>query len=193
MAKIKINFDKKSIQDAIKQLKDIKKKMRKDVPSLFVTRCLEWIRDRANNYLWNIEMDGEILSDIQSHWAIEDVSENVKRLVNTSKKAVFVEFGVGSVGQRESHPEADTEGYIYNKPSKYKHSDGRWYFNVKHKQYAIDLNEGYFSVYQRENSGKIMAVTKGSPANLYLYNAGMDLVSTGAYQDIWNKVLNDTI
>lgn len=193
MAKIEINFDVSSIKTAIKQIRDIKKKMKKQIPDLFVTKCLEWIRDRANYYLWNIEMDADVIMDIQSGWSINNVGKNTKQLLNTSTKAVFVEFGVGIVGEREPHPQSGVEGYEYNQDSRFKHSDGRWFFDVHDKQYAIDLKEGFFSVYQRENSGKIVAVTKGSPANLFLYNAGMDLLSTGAYLNIWKQVLKETL
>lgn len=189
MVKVKINFDKESIEKAIAKLKETKKKMQKDVVDLFLTKCLEWIRDRANFYLSNLSMDSEITTDIQVHWDIQDVSSNVKKLVNTSDKATFVEFGVGSVGQKNEHPQATSENYEYNVPSRYKHSDGSWVFNAKGKEYAIDLNEGYFGVYQRQNSGKVVVVTKGSPANLYLYNAGMDLWSSGHYHKIWAECL----
>lgn len=193
MSTIKINFDLKSLKRAIKQVDEINRKFKKNICPTFIKKCLIWIKDRANTYLQNINMDGEIITDIQNSWSIEAISNNVMRLVNTSRKAVFVEFGVGVVGQQNSHPEANGQSYEYNKPSRFKHSDGRWYFNAQHKQYAIDLNEGYFAIYQRENSGKIVAVTKGSPANLYLYNSAMDLLSTGTHQTLWAETLKETI
>lgn len=186
MAKIKINFDKKSIQEAIKQLKDIKKKMQKDVPSLFVTRCLEWIRDRANEYLSNIDMSGAIISNIQSSWEIQPITNNSMKLVNSSNKAVFVEFGVGKVGQSQSHPNAGVENYEYNVESGKKDKYGRWRFRVN-ESLGVDLVVGNYT-----QDGETIT-TMGSPSTLYLYNAGMDLMSTGVYKDIWNKVLNDTI
>lgn len=191
MATIKINLDVKSINKAIKQVEEIQRKLKEQVPSLFIDKALTWIKDRANFYLSTLPMDSEITGDIQDSWTIERVTNNLKRLVNSSRKAVFVEFGVGIVGQQQEHPNANMENYEYNIPTRYKHSDGRWVFNAKGK--AIDLKEGYFQVYTRENSGKTVAVTKGSPANLYLYNAGMDLLNTGAYQQLWIETLNELL
>ena len=193
MAKIEINFDTKSIEKAINQIKQIKKKLYTEIKDLFLTKCLEWVRDRANFYLSNIPMDNDVITTIQGAWDIKNVTRNVKMLYNTSQPATFVEFGVGIVGQQHEHPEASKEGYEYNKPSRYKHSDGKWVFNSSHKEYAIDLNEGYFGVYQRENSGKTVVVTKGSPANLYLYNAGMDLLSSGEYHRLWKETLKEKL
>lgn len=193
MAKINISLDAKSINNAIKQVESIKTKMATTIPSLFITKCLQWVMNRANEYLSTISMDGEVIADIQSNWTIERVTNNVKRLVNSSNKAVFVEFGVGRVGQISSHPQANIEGYQYNKPSEYKKSDGSWIFDAQHKQYAIDLKEGYYVMIGDENNGRAKVMTKGSPANLYLYNAGMDLISTGAYKILWQQALNETI
>lgn len=193
MAKININFDAKSIKEAIQQVQTIKKKMQDEVPGKFINKCLEWVMNRANQYLSSISMDSEIISDIQGKWIIEKVSNNAMRLVNTSDKAVYVEFGVGRVGERNSHPQANIEGYQYDMPSKYKKADGSWAFDAQHKQYAIDLNEGYYVMYNKENSNRATVLTKGSPANLYLYNAGMDLVTSGAYKTIWQETLKETI
>ena len=193
MATIKINLDVKSINNAIRQVEEIQRKLKDKVPSVFIDKALTWIKDRANYYLANIQMDGEVITNIQNAWSIERVTSNLKRLVNSSQKAVFVEFGVGSVGKESSHPQASKEGYEYNVQTKYKQADGTWVFDAKHKQYAIDLNEGYFSLFQKESNGRVTAITKGSPANLYLYNAGMDLLSSGAYQELWVQTLNEVI
>lgn len=193
MAKININLDAKSINNAIRQVDNIKVKLATTIPSLFITKCLEWIMDRANQYLSGIPMDGEIIADIQSRWNIETISKNRKRLVNYSDKATFVEFGVGRVGQINAHPKASEEGYKYNIETKYKKSDGSWVFDAEHKQYAIDLNEGYYVMFGDDNNGRVKVLTKGSPANLYLYNAGMDLLSSGVYKTLWQQALKETI
>ena len=114
MATININFDVKSIKNAIKQVETIKRKLQKEVPSLFIDKCLEWVRVRANEYLSNINMSGNITSDIQNSWYIETITSNAKRLVNTSDKAVYVEFGVGQVAQGNPHPNSNETNYEYN-------------------------------------------------------------------------------
>lgn len=189
MATIKINFDVKSIREAIKEIEGIKKKFKKEIPDLFLSKCLEWVKDRANNfYLPNIKMSSKILGDINAGWRIEKISQNIKRLVNDSDKAVFVEFGVGIVAQSKPHPNSSNNNpqYEYNIKTNRKDKYGQWRFRVNDSN-DIDLVEGNYT--QEEN----LITTSGSPANLYLYNAAMDLVSTGAYKTIWQETLKLTV
>ena len=192
MKTININFDVKSIKQAIKEIQAVKKKMQKEVPKLFISKCLVWVENRANNYLNGINMDGEVLSDIQSNWNRKVVG-NIGTLTNTSEKAVYVEFGVGRIAQRNPHPQANTENYEYNVQSNSKKPDGSWIFDAQHKQYAIDLQEGYYVMFKAENANRAKVKTKGSPANLYLYNAMMDLISSGAYKTLWQETLTELI
>lgn len=189
MATIKINFDTKSIRQAIKDIENIKKKFQKEIPDLFVTKCLEWVRDRATNfYLPNIRMSSKIIGDISTSWRIEKVSSTIKRLVNDSDKAVFVEFGVGIIGEKTPHPNAinNMPAYEYNVQTNKKDKYGRWRFRVNDNN-DIDLVEGNYE--QEEN----LITTSGSPANLYLYNAAMDLISSGVYKTLWQETLKLTV
>lgn len=190
--RINLSFDKKSIKNAIAELEKARKKLYNKMPSIFVQKCLEWVQNRANYYLSTIPMDTEVTSGIQSAWMIRKINKYASRLVNNNDKAVFVEFGVGRVGERNSHPLANTnegQNYQYDIKTKSKKEDGSWTFNSMHK--TIDLNEGYYIVFGSSKKNAPIVKTKGSPANLYLYNAGMDLVSTGAYKKIWEQVLKE--
>ena len=193
MATINIKLDVKSIKEASKQIQLVQSKLRGYFPTRFINKCLKWIENRANEYLSSIDMDGEVITDIQSSWRTEKISKNAKRLINESDKAVFVEFGVGKIGERNAHPQANEENYEYNIQTKYKQPDGTWIFDAEHKQYAIDLNEGYYVMFGSDKTNRAKVKTKGSPANLYLYNAGMDLVSTGAYKMLWAEALRETL
>lgn len=182
MATIKINLDAKSFKNAIKEIQAIQDKLKTEVPSLFIDKCLGWIQDKANQYLSQVQMSGNIIADIQGSWNIEPVNSNLKRLVNTSEKAVFVEFGVGSVGQTTPHPNSNETGYEYNIDNGKKDIEGRWHFKAD-SNYDVDLVVGH---YTQEND---WVTTKGSPANLYLYNAAMDLISTGIYKQLWLEAM----
>lgn len=197
--KINISLDKKSINNAIKQIKAVKKKIQKDLPTVYLQKCVEWIKNEANNNLAQIPMDYEITSLIAKSWIVSPVVgnritlSNIAEIGNGKNVAVFVEFGVGSVGKSNAHDSADEANYEYNVPSRYKHADGKWTFNATHQQYAIDLNKGYYYIYQRENSGKITAVTKGSPANMYLFKAMKTFETSGIYKKIWEQACAEVI
>ena len=185
MAKIYINFDKKSISNAIKQIQQVKKTLQNETTTVFLTRCLNWIRTRANEYLDMFNIDQRTISDIKSNWEANVVG-NVGTLINKSYKAVFVEFGVGAIGATSPHPNAPHENYEYNVPSDKKDRDGKWRFKVD-EDYGVDLIAGYYS--KKENT----ITTSGSPSTLYLYNAMMDLISSGIYKTLWKEALKQTI
>ena len=188
MATIKINFDKESIREAIKEIQAIKKKFKDEIPNLYLSKCLEWVRDWANTYLLNLKLSHRIVGDIITEWSIERVNKKTMRLVNRSDKAVFIEFGVGHFGSLIPHPNATNNNpeYRYNLKTGKKDKAGIWRFRVNDEN-DIDLIEGN---YWKEDD---LVMTDGSPANLYLYNAAMDLVSTGAYKTIWQETLKLTV
>lgn len=187
MAKIiNINYDEKSLQKAIDRIELIKKKFKTIIPTLFLDRCLDYVISRANEYLDNYVIDKSITSDIQTHWRKETLSTNRVRLVNDSDKAVFIEFGVGRIGAVAQHPNSNQTGYEYNIPTRAKDSAGQWAFKLDEQQ-GIDLVTGYY-----KQKGDVV-ITKGSPANMYLYNAMLDLISSGMHKIIWNKVLEEQL
>ncbi|MGN0960780.1 MAG: hypothetical protein ACI4PF_01110 [Christensenellales bacterium] len=193
MATININFDTKSIKQAIKQVQNIKKKLSSETIKVFLTKCLDWVKNRANEKLSNIQMDNRVIGDIQTNWNIEQVNQYKMRLVNTSDKAVYVEFGVGKVAEDSPHPKAldNNPPYEYNINSGKKDKDGTWRFTLDEER-GIDLVGEFYDITIRKN-GKRTVDTFGSPANLYLYNAAMDLISTGIYKEFWSMSLKQTI
>ena len=187
MAKqINITYDIKSLEKTMQRIELIKKKFDTIIPTLFLDRCLDYIISRANEYLDNYVIDKSITSDIQTHWRKETISKNTVRLINDSDKAVFIEFGVGRVGAVAQHPNSAQTGYEYNVPSTSKDISGQWAFKLD-EQKGIDLVAGYYK--QKDNT----ILTKGSPANMYLYNAMLDLISSGMYKTIWNQVLEEQL
>lgn len=183
---INIGFDTKSIRQAIKEIENIRRKFSNIIPQAYLSKCADYVISRANEYLSNYNIDGEITADIQTHWTKEMPTKNTIKVVNDSDKAVFIEFGVGRVGSISSHPNANETGYQYNLPSSAKSTSGIWAFDVRDKN-GIDLVKGYYK--HRRNS----VITSGSPANMYLYNATLDLISSGAYRTLWLQTLDENL
>ena len=188
---INISLDTRSVKQAIKEINKVQKKLSKQVPKVYLTKCIDYIVAKANEYLMQVNMDNSIIADIQTHWTIEHIGNNQIRLVNNSDKAVFVEFGVGMIGQQNAHPNSYATNYEYNIPTRAKNSAGYWAFEVD-KEKGVDLVANYYRVRQKK-SGTDVAITKGSPANLYLYNAIMDFQTTGAYKKLWQETLEQTL
>lgn len=186
MATIKINFDEKSIKNAIIELNKVQQKLYTTVPKRFLTLCSNWIINRANERIRDLDIGSEVKEDIISRWRVSNLSNNRIKVINDSNKAVFVEFGVGKIGKESPHPQSSSEGYEYNKDSGKKDRYGQWRFTLENKD-QIDLIADYYS--KNENT----ITTKGSPANLYLYNSLMDLISSGIYKLLWQQALLETI
>lgn len=187
MSTIKINFDKKSIQNAIKQVNAAKKKLSSEVIMVFLKKCAIWVRNRADEYLDQIDIGGNIIVEIKNSWSEpQEIAKNAVKLVNTTNKSVFVEFGVGMVGQFDPHPNANNTNppYQYNEKDHYK---GIWNFKIDDEN-SVDLRVGYYDI--DDNN---WVTTQGSPANLYLYNSLMDLISERAYKTLWQESLKETI
>lgn len=197
MAKrINISFDSKSIENAIKQLETIKKKMQGEIPRKFLERCVYKIQDYANQNLDNASssFDPAIINGIKSSWTPPIfVGDNLVRLENINDKAVFLEFGVGIIGEQNSHDNASATNYQYNVDSGKKTKNGYWRFRVDDGR-AIDLDINH---YKRYDSGKDKSqqwvVTQGSPSLSYLFNAIMRMKEENQYKTIWNKVLEESL
>lgn len=212
--RINIDLSKKSIENAIKQIKAAQKKVQKDLPRVFLGKCAEWIKAEANNNLSRIPMDGQVINLIQSRWEISPVVGNMIKISNTAKYqdgrniAVFVEFGVGVVGQSSpKEPDFQREaiaksGYQYNLPSDYKRSsrnpnskyhnnEDAWRFYISPDK-GVDLHTGYYEEYET-SSGNTKIVTAGSPANMFLFKAWKTFETSGAYKTLWEQAKAEVI
>ena len=122
MKKITIELNTKSIKEARKYLLNLKKQIPK-MQQEFLMAVAHWVTDRANDYISLSDIGSLVKDEIKGGWEYEPTANGVK-IVNRTQKAVFVEFGVGVVGQSEAHPNASTEGYEYNVDSGSKSVDG---------------------------------------------------------------------
>lgn len=194
MKHIKVGLSTKSIAFAIRRLENIKKATLPRMIHDFLTECCEWIINEANSQLDTSERGAEVIDDIKSRWSYV-VSENgFAKIVNSAEKAVYVEFGVGVVGQGKPHPNADEAGYDYNRPSLAKDIYDAWYFYADGKESLdIPLNSIVWSSNLQPRSGKdspnrLKVYTAGAEGDMFLYNAMMNLISSGQVHKIWNNI-----
>lgn len=173
--KLNIELNTKSIEQAKKQLIYVKKilpQMQKD----FLEYVAIWIINRANEYLNNSDIGENVKIDIRNGWEYDFTPTGIK-ITNRTEQAVFVEFGVGAVGQGNSHPQASVEGYEYNRPSPYKyagkhHDEDTWRF-TKQSTENVDLPKGSYETWQM-GSGALKIITRGTKGVWYAYNAIVD-------------------
>ena len=181
--KIKVALNAKSIKDAKKQILDIKKV----IPQMnreFMTQCCKWIIEKAKWYVENSDIGSMVKTDINTHWSYI-VTDNSAKITNDSDKAVFVEFGVGIVGQGNPHPNASSESYNYNIPSKSKDENGMWYFWTNSNELdlpfkAVEDIRGFLD-YRGASGKRIVVGTRGAEGLMYAYQAIVD-----ARQDLRN-------
>ncbi|MBR5272758.1 MAG: hypothetical protein IKU25_05120 [Clostridia bacterium] len=201
MKTINVALNQKSIDDAIKELKKAQDQLKGQMLKEFIDRCCKWIVERANHYLdiGASKSGGNVIADIKNHWVIEQstLSQNIFTIKNTSDKAVYVEFGVGIVGQESPHKMSGEVGYQYNIPTKYKyagkhHDENTWRFVVSNKD-DVDLLEGNYEEWPKKD-GTIKIITRGSPSVMYAYNAVVDaknMVASGGgvFAQYWAETL----
>lgn len=175
-------FDKKSYKSAINQVKNLRDitfpQMRKE----FLKRCCEKIIELAKQELLFVDIGDLVKSEISYSWEYE-ISDNKARLINTSDKAVYVEFGVGVVGGESPHPMATESGYQYNVPSGYKMNDNSWIFHIENDE-SLDISSD--NILARKNEHLVM--TRGQKGYMYLFNAVEDFKTNGYAKDIWNEL-----
>lgn len=170
--KIVVELNRKSIKDAIKQLKDSKKVIQDQLMPEYMQRSAEWIRDRANELVSLADIGENVKEAIKDYWFIEKISNSQMVLYNISEKAAYVEFGVGIIGQSSQHPNANNAGYEYNVKSEYKFGQGFWQFNVEDRSW-LDIPEDAIVYQNVTNSGETI-ITQGTEGVWYLYNAVED-------------------
>lgn len=196
--RINIDLSKKSIENAIKQIKAVQKKVQKDLPRVYLEKCVAKIIELANQNLMATNIGSKVKSIIQSQWKISPVVGNKITLSNTAQLesgknlAVFVEFGVGIVGQENSHELAKEANYQYNVPSSSKKENGQWSFGTADGESYMNLEREYYETYDF-GDGVLTIVTKGSPATLFLYKAWKTFETSGLYKTLWEQAKAEVI
>ena len=165
--KINIELNRKSIEQAKKQLMYVKKilpQMQKE----FLEYVAIWLINRANFYVNNADIGELVKLEITNGWEY-DFTESGILIKNTTDKAVFVEFGVGVVGQSQAHPNATAEGYEYNMDSQSKSIDGSWTFFTNSEELDLPQDALLAHNWYKGNRGKggekgkrLLIMTKGA-------------------------------
>jgi hypothetical protein len=189
--RIIISLNENSIKEAIKQVEEIKKKISNELPRVFLLKCVEWIKITAISNLDLTDLSSDVVKEVENGWQTEFVASNIVRLINTADRATYLEFGVGSVGKQQSHSKAGELGYEYDVPSSHKQADGTWKFYID-KNDGVDLNVGFYTVHYTKGQKKEI-VTKGSPANMFLFKAIKEFETTGIYKLLWKQSKEEVI
>jgi hypothetical protein len=175
MKKITIGLNTKDIENAKKYLQNLKKQIPK-MQQEFLMEVAKWIVKQADRYIDQADFGSIVKSQLHRGWDYEQTANGIK-IINRAEKAVYVEFGVGAVGQSQPHPSASTEGYEYNLPSTYKyagkhHDEDTWRF-IKQSTEDVDLPKGSYETWPM-GSGALKIITRGTKGVWYAYNAIVD-------------------
>lgn len=187
--KIKVGLDLQSIQEAIDKLNQAKSSLQHEMINDLLIGCCEGyggikgLIDLANERLAVADIGQNVKDEIARSWRIEQQGTNKVVLHNEHDKAVYVEFGVGVVGQSQPHENAALAGYRYNVESRYKKSDGSWIFKLDDRN---DLDISIDNVIDAEKHEHTIR-TRGQVGYMYLYNALMDFKDFNLPQ-MWEKI-----
>lgn len=180
MKKIKVNLSQQSIENAIAQLEKEKQKFKSQIMRTFLNKCAVWFIDRANYYVSALKIGDIVIEEIEKSWSFT-IDNNICKIINTQEHAVYVEFGVGRVGEAKPHPNASETDYEYNVDSPYKGEDGEWAFFTEEQWLDIPMGDiVYKATYTDKDKRKsprdrLFVVTLGTQGAMYAYNALLDL------------------
>ena len=195
--RINIDLSKKSIENAIKQIKEVQKKVQKDLPRVYLQKCVNEIIRLANQNLMSTDIGSEVKALIQSSWEISPVVANKITLSNTAEfesgknLAVFVEFGVGRVGGSRPHELANQANYEYNVWSMRKDPYDRWTYTLEGGEDRMNIESGYYE--GGETDKGFYFKTAGSPATMFLFKAWKYFETSGMYKELWEKAKAEVI
>lgn len=195
--RINIDFSKKSIENAIKQIKAVQKKVQKNLPRVYLQKCVEWIKAEADKNLWITDIGSSVKAKIQDSWKISKVVDNKIVLSNNAQfesgknLAVFVEFGVGIVGYENSHEMANKANYEYNVLTWSKDQEGKWAYTLDGGASRMNIESRYYEAIGL--NGDFQFVTKGSPATMFLFKAWKTFETSGAYKTLWEQAKAEVI
>jgi hypothetical protein len=190
MKSLKISLNTQSIDQAKQSLANIKQILVDQVTPVYLERAAQWIKNRANEILAKSDIGKDVIRWISNSWHINVASKSRVILSNTSWKAVWVEFGVGIVGQSNKHPNADKEGYEYNVDSGKKFGQGYWTFSIKDES-KLDIPQEAIVDEDYTDDG-LSITTQGTKGVWYLYNAVQDF-KMNEQRRLWNEVLGEFI
>lgn len=196
---VNVELSHNSIKNAIKQLKKFEKhyvgfSSENSSMQKFLERCYYRIIEIANRYIDALEgfEEPEIKNSLKTGWSMSIIG-GMLTVTNDNDKAVFLEFGVGLVGEGSPHPQASEENYNYNIPTDYKKADGTWQFKTHSAEEPVDLKRRNYEIKPLYRGQRLLISTKGNEAGLYAYNALMDFVMNNEGQRIWEELNKEQV
>jgi hypothetical protein len=180
-----------SIKKTIKKLSKFKDNFDIKVSELYLKKCCESIRDLADQYIGTTIEDVVLQDQIRSSWQYE-VHGNSAKLINTSEKAVFLEFGFGIKGAESGYPqEYEPSQYQYDVESRYKSKKDRsWSFSLAEGE-PLDVNEKNILKQWTTKGGRLVILTRGQAPLLFVYNAVMNFRDNKVYKEAWEETLKE--
>lgn len=194
--KLKIALNQKSIKNAINTLKTVKKQLQGEMLDEFYKRCYDYFVSHANYYLLSSGIGDLVIAEIQSSWKyvptmhLDIIGNNIStykggvKFINTAEKSVYVEFGVGVVGEENEHPNANNTNYKYNIPSDSKDIDNSWMF--KSFEEELDIPQKAIVGSKEMADGRLKVWTYGTQGCFYAFNALEDLRKE--VPNIWKEI-----
>ena len=193
-----VTFDlsEKGIVNAKKEIKNIIKAINKEVNTEFVSMCLDWIQNRAIQYLETSGLDSDMINALRENF-VKKVFVNAGHLVVSHPQGAYIEFGVGQVGLQEPYPKAEFNQEInweYDMDSDAKYPlSRRWTFVIKSNE-PLDMLPQNAKLYKEKDNGNKVYISQGSQGVLFMYNAIMDFannleIPAQLYRSAWAKYL----
>ena len=175
--KINVGLSVSSLENAIKELKQIRSNIR-NINREFIRESLLWIQNQANMYLETRVNNFPNSANIAMEWDIKLIKDGrggnfAYELRNKSDVAYFVEFGTGVKGESKKHKVADKVGYKYDVNN---HGEDGWSFAFEYK------DEMYYFKGFRGYEGKS-----------FLYDAFFDFYYLNEWKKIYQKVYDKYI
>lgn len=164
---------------------------------MYLEKCVAKIIELANQNLMITDIGSEVKALIQSSWQISPVVGNRIVLSNNAEfesgknLAVFVEFGVGIVGQGNKHTLANQANYEYNVLTEAKDQNGRWFYTLQGGEDRMNIESNYYQGYSTENG--LQFSTQGTPATMFLYKAWKLFETSGLYKTLWEQAKAEVI
>lgn len=166
--KINVSLSVSSLENAIKELKQIKSNIR-NINREIIKESLSWIQNRANKYLEERVGKYPNSANVGMDWHIKLIKDNKGgnfeyQLINKNDLACFVEFGTGLVGSEEEHKLAEKLNYQYDMNN---HGEDGW-------EFAFEYGDKFY----------YYVAFKGYKGKSFLYDAFFDFY----YLEQWKKI-----
>lgn len=183
-------LNEKSIDRVIRKIQSFQKSI-DDIVYDFCNKAARAITRRVYVNLMKLDLSSETIDAIDAGWEIEIV-DGVFTLKNTEEHSTYLEFGTGYVGEQHPHDMAAENGWEYNIKNR---AWNKWFaFKYPHNG-VIDIAGSEYYVYNsREDNprarGAVKIYTRGTSAQMFVYNAVKDFCESDEPQKIWKEILH---